>query len=326
MYKTGFIVGKFYPPHRGHKYLIDTGRSMVEHLTVMLVGRPEETIPPSLRATWLREIHPDVTVIEVDDLYGPDDSEGWARFTKQTLGYTPDVVFTSEKYGDPFSFYLGCKHIQVDLNRQTYPCSGTFVRNNPFTAWNCLEPCVRAYFARRICVLGAESTGTTTMSRALAEYYHTVWVPEYGREYCERKFAGMTLDEIITESRWESAEFIHIAHTQCEDEDSAAREANKLLICDTNAFATNIWHERYMGALSDEIAEIAEQRRYAMTFLTDVDIPFEQDGSRDGETIRHNMHRRFVEELTAHSVPFETLSGPHSERLQKAVSVIDKLF
>src|SRR5581483_9617149 len=54
------------------------------------------------------------------------------------------------------------------------------------TCWYFLEPPVRAYYARRICLIGAESTGKTTLARALAEHYQTVWVPEYGREYSER--------------------------------------------------------------------------------------------------------------------------------------------
>jgi len=37
----------------------------------------------------------------------------------------------------------------------------------------------------RICLLGAESTGKTTLAAALAVAYETVWNPEYGRVYTE---------------------------------------------------------------------------------------------------------------------------------------------
>lgn len=35
---------------------------------------------------------------------------------------------------------------------------------------------MRAWFCRRVVVLGAESTGTTTLSRALADHDGTAWV------------------------------------------------------------------------------------------------------------------------------------------------------
>ncbi|BDI32622.1 trifunctional nicotinamide-nucleotide adenylyltransferase/ribosylnicotinamide kinase/transcriptional regulator NadR [Capsulimonas corticalis] len=327
MYNNGFVVGKFYPPHRGHKHLIDTACANSRSVTVMLVGRPEEAIPFKLRAQWLREIHPDVTVIEVDDVHGADDSQGWAKFTIQTLGYAPDAVFSSENYGETFAHFLGCRHIMVDHARGTVPCSGTAVRKAPFAAWDYLEPCVRAYFVKRICVLGAESTGTTTMAKALAAHYNAPWVAEYGREYCEEKFAGRVIsdgDEEI-EDHWDTKEFIHIAQTQCERENAAARSGSKLLICDTNAFATNIWHERYIGALSPEVEAIALAQRYDLILLTNVDIPFVQDGTRDGERIRHAMHERFAELLAAQTTPFAILSGAHEDRLREAVRLIDGL-
>jgi nicotinamide riboside kinase len=34
---------------------------------------------------------------------------------------------------------------------------------------------------KRICLLGAESTGKATLARSLATAYGTVWNPEYGR-------------------------------------------------------------------------------------------------------------------------------------------------
>ena len=46
---------------------------------------------------------------------------------------------------------------------------------------------VRAYLCRRVVITGAESTGTTTLARALAERLGTVWVPEVGRAVSEAR-------------------------------------------------------------------------------------------------------------------------------------------
>jgi NadR type nicotinamide-nucleotide adenylyltransferase len=307
------IVGKFFPPHRGHRYLIETACSQVDRLTVFVCSQPEQTPPAELRAAWLREIHPNVEVRVVADEVDADDSAGWATFCRTCLGYNPEVVFSSEEYGDRFAHFLGCRHIQVDRARRVVPISATQVRANPWRAWEFLDPPVRGYYALRVCIVGAESTGKTTLAAALATELETNWVPEYGRELSERKLAALGRYE------WRSEEFVEIARKQCELEDWAAREANRVLVCDTDAFATPIWHERYLGSRSPEVERIAaNHRRPDLYLLSDVNIPFVQDGTRDGEQIRTWMHGRFIERLTGDARRFLPLRGTLSSQLEQA--------
>ena len=171
---------------------------------------------------------------------------------------------------------------------------------------------------KRVVIIGSESSGTTTLARALAEHYHTVWVPEYGRTYSEGRQSVGRL--------WRTDEFVHIATEQIRMEDALATLANKVLICDTDAFATSIWHERYMGAPSDDVRAIAATRKYDLYVVTDVNIPFVQDGIRDGESFRQWMQGRFVEELSKSSTPMIVVSGPHEERFAAAVKRIDEIL
>ena len=85
----------------------------------------------------------------------------------------------------------------------------------------------------RVCILGAESTGKTTLAAALAARFETVWNPEYGRVYTEvgRK-AG---------AAWEAWEFTHIARVHCWFEDFLAGIADRVLFSDTDAFTTAVF-------------------------------------------------------------------------------------
>ena len=148
--ETGVIVGKFYPPHRGHKFLIDTATSQVNHLTVFVADKEDQTIPGDLRAQWLREIHPDVTVRVIEEDYPETDSKWWAEHTIRWLGYTPEVVFTSEDYGITYAKELGAKHVLVDKERVNIPISGTQIRENPLQNLEFLEPCVREYYTKGV--------------------------------------------------------------------------------------------------------------------------------------------------------------------------------
>lgn len=320
----GLVIGKFYPPHKGHKYLIDTARQGVDFLSVIVCSKADQTIPAQLRAQWLRDIHPDIDEIKIiestDDELPEDDSKAWADATIDWLGYSPDIVYTSESYGDAYAAYMGSEHVSVDKFRSKFPISGTEVRTSPLAHSEFLEPIVRQHFVKRICVLGAESTGTTTISQALAEHYKTEWVPEYGRTYTEQKYAK------TKDPEWSSDEFAHIATTQNTQEDEAALAANKLLICDTNSLVTNVWHQHFMGSSSDQVAKLADGRTYDLYLITSPDFPFVQDGFREDDAVRQQMHNQFIELLNSQNLPYVLLSGSHKQRLRTASRSIDQLI
>jgi HTH-type transcriptional regulator, transcriptional repressor of NAD biosynthesis genes len=318
-YPLGLVIGKFYPPHRGHQLLIDTAIAQSREAVVIVCAKPNDTIPGDLRGKWLREIHPSARVMVIDDTYDENDSQVWAENTIRWLGRAPDAVFTSEDYGDRYSALMGSKHVCVDKGRGRVPISGTAVRQDPYAAWDYLEAPVRGWFTRRVCVIGAESTGTTTIARALAESLQTVWVEEYGREYSAVKLSGNDPD-------WRTEEFTLIAEEQSRREDAAARRANRVLICDTNAFATVCWHRRYIGNHSQAVEDIARRGRCNLYLLTGDEIPFVQDGLRDGEHVRHEMHQWFEEALGGQSVPWKLLRGSHEERLREAHQSVRALF
>ncbi|HEY2082633.1 MAG TPA: AAA family ATPase [Verrucomicrobiae bacterium] len=315
-YGLGLVIGKFHPPHRGHKLLIDMATQQSQHTVVIVCAKPTDLIPGSLRREWLQEIHPAAEVLVIDDRYDENDSRVWAENTIRWLGRAPDVVFTSEDYGERYAALMGSRHISVDRQRTRVSISATAIRKDPLANWDYLEPPVRGWYARRVCVLGAESTGTTTLAQSLAEKLDTVWVEEYGREY-----SAVKLEKNV--SLWRTDEFVHVAEEQNRREDQAARAANKILVCDTNAFATVLWHRRYMGTHSQEVEAIASKGRCDLYLLTGDEIPFVQDGLRDGEHIRHEMHTWFEEALAAQAVPWKLLRGSKEQRLDEALRAVN---
>jgi nicotinamide riboside kinase len=181
------------------------------------------------------------------------------------------------------------------------------------------------------------------MARALAEHYAarggvwsaTRWVPEWARGYCARKFDAMceqarrtgTANPKIEDMPWESAEFTEVAIRQTAEEDAAARDGSPVLFCDTDALATSIWHERYLRARSARVERVVSQTHHHLWLLTDHEgVPFEQDGTRDGEHIREWMSERFKEELRVRELPHVILTGPHEARLEQATAAVDAML
>ena len=169
-------------------------------------------------------------------------------------------------------------------------------------------------------MIGAESTGKTTLARLLAEHFQTNWVAEYGREHWETKVAGLRMTD--PSPIWSPQEFVHIATEQQRRENLAARSANTVLFCDTNAFATGTWHERYYHARNAEVDAIGARDKADLYLLTAPDAPFVQDGLRDGETIRHWMHDRFAELLPQTGVTTVLITGPYDRRMAAATEAV----
>ncbi|WP_425615265.1 AAA family ATPase [Anatilimnocola sp. NA78] len=318
-YQTAVVIGKFYPPHRGHHFLIETAFATSARVHVIVCAKPSDTIPGDLRGDWLREVHPTADVMVIDDRYDEHDSRVWAENTIRWLGHAPEVVFTSEDYGDAYARHMNCAHVQVDKARARVPCSGTMIRRDPYAQWQFLAPPVRGWFSKRVCVLGAESTGTTTLAEDLAATLQTCWVAEYGREYSAMKHAR-------GETTWQTSEFVDIAREQSRRENEQAKQANRILICDTNAFATTFWHRRYMASRSSTVEAIAAAGKCDLYLLTGDEIPFVQDGLRDGEDIRHEMHRWFETALANQPVPWRMVSGSRQERIEISLRAIASLF
>lgn len=141
-FERGLVLGKFMPPHNGHLHLINSAVEQCEKVFVMICSLKNEPINGFLRYNWLRIIYDgqkNIEIIHVEDEnpQKPEECDSvdtfyndfwvptvWDRVKKL------DVIFTSEEYGDEFASYLGIKHVLVDIKRETYPVSGTKVRNN----------------------------------------------------------------------------------------------------------------------------------------------------------------------------------------------------
>lgn len=338
MVKThGLVFGKFYPPHRGHKFLIDTASEIVDNLTVLVLANPVETIPVSDRVRWMKEIHPTAHVygctVDIPTNYDPKADDVWDAWTEILMNpvwykepYT--YVISSEDYGDEQARRIWveqdipCKHIKLDMDRNSFPVSATMVRANPAKQWWNLEPVVRADMTKKIVLVGAESVGKSTLARNLGIHYNTPVMPEYGRLYSLVKEVMGTGDD------WTAEDFDIIAKRHIEEEEQLARQSGPVLICDTDMLATAIWHERYMNRephkplLLNGI--LRAKTHYDHYILPDDEgTPYVDDGMRIDDGSRPWMTQRFKELFDFNGIPYTVVSGTWEDRYDQAVHAID---
>lgn len=328
-YAHGLVVGKFYPLHVGHLALVRAALRSCARVTVEVLESSVESVPAATRAAWLAEEVPQARVVTaLDDApvdYTSDAAwDAHMGVIASLLDSPVDVVFTSDPYGAELARRLGAQWQRVDPGRSATPVSGRAVRADPAGNWWALPAAVRAWFARRVVVCGAESTGSTTLADALAGHFRTLVVPEYGRQWSDERPGGFT-------APWQPAEFDLIATEQARREDDAARRVPiPLLICDTDPLTTALYHERYIGRPSPRVRALADARVPDLYLLTGDEIPFVQDGQRDGGAVRHALQARFREVLDEcrerTGVPWVELHGPHEERLAAAIRLVEPLL
>ncbi|GAA4804205.1 ATP-binding protein [Litoribaculum gwangyangense] len=172
----------------------------------------------------------------------------------------------------------------------------------------------------KVVLFGPESTGKTTLSRQLARYYNSVWVPEYAREYLQNKWNN-------ERKTCEPNDLLPIAEGQMRLENELAQKTDTVLICDTDLLETKVYSEAYYIGSCDPILEkYALENTYDLYLLTYIDTPWEADDLRDKPEHRKEMFEAFKNELIKQNRPYILLKGNKKKRLEEAVKHIDKLL
>ena len=170
----------------------------------------------------------------------------------------------------------------------------------------------------KIAIFGPESTGKTTLATQLAEYYKTVWVPEFARDYLQEKLdSGRGICDID--------DMLPIAYGQTKIENESALIANRYLFCDTNLLVTKVFSELYYNFCDSLLDKAARTHQYDLFFLTDIDVPWEDDGLRDSPEGRESVFEVFKQSLIDNRKPFITISGDKETRLKVAVAIVENL-
>ncbi len=321
---TGLTLGKFAPLHRGHQLLIETAQRETDEVLVLIYNCPETTeVPLGVRARWIREIYPNVEVIEAWD--GPlevGDTPQIKRMheeyiVKALAGRRITHFYCSEFYGEHVSQALGAVNRLVDPGRATVPISGSLLRQDPRQYRQFIHPRVYRDLVTNVVFLGAPSTGKTTIAQRLAEEYDTVWMPEYGREYWETHQVDrrLTLQQLA-----------EIAHGHLAREETLLGEANRYLFTDTNALTTYVFSLYYHGKADSRLTDCANAAasRYDLVFLCGTDIPYDDTWDRSGDGNRQVFQQRIVGDLIERKIPYFFLQGSVATRVTCVKQVLSR--
>ena len=171
----------------------------------------------------------------------------------------------------------------------------------------------------KIVLYGPECTGKTTLAKLLANHYKSEWVPEFAREYLQKKWNKF--QKVCTKE-----DLPVIVSEQLKMENKKISKAKKYLFCDTNILVTRIWSETHFNGYCDpEIIKLSEQLSYDYYLLTSIDVPWKKDDLRDRPYDREKMFSYFKDVLDNNNKPYSIIKGSIEERLTDSIKIINNL-
>lgn len=171
--------------------------------------------------------------------------------------------------------------------------------------------------ALRVAIVGAESTGKTTLAAALAEHLahdrsrRVAWVPELLREWCAH--TGRT------PLAHEQASILRAQHERLQ----AAAAGHDIVVCDTTALMTAVYSRLVFGDRTLDERAVALHRGMTVTLLTALDLPWVADGhQRDGPQVREPVDQALRELMGAHGIGFAVIGGTGAARVGNALAAV----
>jgi HTH-type transcriptional repressor of NAD biosynthesis genes len=314
------------PIHKGHIALIDFALNYCDKLIVWVCCSENEPIPGSVRLNWVKSIFEDQSSVEpVCFEYSENDlpntsvssrevSKKWAEAIAKYLPKI-DVIFTSELYGEYVAGFLGIEHIFFDCSKQKVPVSASEIRENPSKYWEFLPMVVRPYFVKKICIIGTESTGKTSMANDLANWLGTIAVTEAARGIVDIT-EQCTFNDLFTIAKVHATAILN-----------AVKEANKFLIVDTDINITKSY-ARFLFDRELTVDDwIEEANKCDLYLFLENDAPFVQDGTRLPKQERDALNEFHKAEFRNKGINYCCITGTDwGARLEAAKDIIIKEY
>lgn len=308
------------PPHRGHAALIEFAGAYANSLTVVVGSLKSEPIAGELRYQWMKQLYPSLNIVHLTDEnpqlpdQHPDFWNIWRCSLQRVCSEPIDLLFASEDYGRKLAAVLGAEFVPMNGGRVGVPVSGTDIRRDPWRHWDMIPAPVQRYYARQVVFVGPESSGKTTLSRALARELGASWVPEYARTYLDGREDRFSLDDME-----------RIARGQWAANRSALLAGRPLTLCDTDAMTTALWCEELFDEVPDSVRALATQDTDALTLLLSPDVPWESGPLRLKPETRERFFDRCHKKLEQLGRKFLVISGSWESRVEAAREAILQL-
>ncbi|WP_420581515.1 AAA family ATPase [Reichenbachiella sp.] len=165
----------------------------------------------------------------------------------------------------------------------------------------------------KVVITGPESTGKSTLSRQLSEYFEQPWLPEYARSY---------LSEL--DRPYQDSDLVEIAKGQIKNENELLCNGHSTLFLDTSLEVIKIWSEWKYQTCDSYILDNFNSRTADLYLLLSPDMAWEHDPLRENPHDRNVIFDIYKNEIDGLKKPYEIISGLGLLRTRRAIKAIHK--
>ncbi len=162
-------------------------------------------------------------------------------------------------------------------------------------------------------ITGAESTGKSSLTEALAKHYGAIGVPEYARTYLES-----------LNRHYEYADVELIARKQIDL--IKQNRNNPLVFFDTCLIILKVWFREVYNDVPAWLEEEIPRAGQGIYLLCETDLPWQYDPLRENPHRREYLSEQYEQELNAAGFSYFRVFGTGQERVQHAIEIIDRVL
>ncbi len=326
--RTGLLIGTFDVLHLGHLADINHATGLVDTLHIVITNHtPLSPKNPTLqdKARWLQNACQAFGFVKIHTLASlglPDNTSDYHAYQSHDKSLL-DTICQKLALDNPLIFG---KHALVfnDYSSAILPSTPQDtlkIADHPLRYFSHLALDCRYFFTHKVCIVGGESSGKTTLIHKLANHYGATIALEMGRLYTHSHLGG-------TELGLQYSDYPIIATHHAQAIENATKNTNSpITLIDTDFVTTQAFCEFYEHRTHPFLTACIDTFKMDSTIYLDNNVAWVADGMRRLGSQRSEFASHLLTLYQQHDIKLHIITHPdYHERYKQALVYIDNII
>ncbi|MCD6556468.1 MAG: ATP-binding protein [Bacteroidales bacterium] len=171
--------------------------------------------------------------------------------------------------------------------------------------------------AKKVVITGPESSGKSTLTKELADFFNTEYYSEYARTYIENLSGKYTYDDLISIAKQQIKEL----------SGTDIRKGSKFIFYDTGLIITKVWFEYVFHKVPNFLLNSLREIKIDCYLLCYPDLPWKPDNVREnGGNIRFELFEKYKKEIEKYKINYLIIRNKGNQRFLSAKEYLSSAY